>query len=473
MTVQEFKSAIENCATNFKAFDKSKPIRVVSHLDADGICSAAIIIKVLNQNNFKYSLSIVQQLRKDILQELKREEYTQYIFTDLGSSQITNIKEILKDKKVIILDHHEVETVEKFENITHINPHLHGIDGSKTISGSGVVYLFARSVDEKNKNLAHLAVIGAIGDVQEESGVFSDLNQEILNNAIEADKIEIKKGLRFFGTQTRPIHKVLEYSTDPFIPGISGSESKSIQFLSEIGINPKTEKGWKKLIDLTEIETKKLAEGIIMKRFKELNPDDVFGNMYLLKDEQQGKPTKDAREFSTLLNACGRLSKASYGIGTCLGDEEIKLKANSALLEYKREIVNALNWYNKNKESEWITKGNGFIIINAQDNILSTIIGTLASILSKSKEVEDNTLILSMAQLIDNTTKVSMRIAGMQPRKDINLRQIIDRIIEITEFGESGGHQFAAGAIIPSEKEKEFVDIAKKVLEKRAMEETI
>ena len=210
-----------------------------------------------------------------------------------------------------------------------------------------------------------------------------------------------------------------------------------------------------------------------MKRFKELNPDDVFGNMYLLKDEQQGKPTKDAREFSTLLNACGRLSKASYGIGTCLGDEEIKLKANSALLEYKREIVNALNWYNKNKESEWITKGNGFIIINAQDNILSTIIGTLASILSKSKEVEDNTLILSMAQLIDNTTKVSMRIAGMQPRKDINLRQIIDRIIEITEFGESGGHQFAAGAIIPSEKEKEFVDIAKKVLEKRAMEETI
>ena len=60
----------------------------------------------------------------------------------------------------------------------------------------------------------------------------------------------------------RPVHKALEYSTNPFIPGISGEESASIQFLSSLGIELKKEGSWKTLADLTDEETKKLATAI-------------------------------------------------------------------------------------------------------------------------------------------------------------------------------------------------------------------
>ena len=64
---------------------------------------------------------------------------------------ISDINDLMKDKVVLILDHHQPEEVEAENNICHINPHLHGIDGSKEISGSGVVYLFSKAVDKSNE----------------------------------------------------------------------------------------------------------------------------------------------------------------------------------------------------------------------------------------------------------------------------------------------------------------------------------
>ena len=57
-------------------------------------------------------------------------------------------------------------------------------------------------------------------------------------------------------------------------------------------------------------------------------------------------------------------------------------------------------WYDENKSGNLVVKGNGYVIINAQDKIRSTIIGTLASILSKSNG-SDEKFIMSMAQLAD------------------------------------------------------------------------
>ncbi|MBW3003858.1 DHH family phosphoesterase [Candidatus Woesearchaeota archaeon] len=466
-----FKQSLERAVTFFKSLDKKQPVRLVSHLDADGICAASIMVKLLNLENMRYSISIVTQLQNNIVEELRHEEYKNYIFTDLGSGQLSNIKQKLSDRNILILDHHEPEEVEDLpDNIIHINPHIQGIDGSLEISGSGVVYLFSKALTGKT-DLAHIAVIGAIGDVQEKKG-FQYLNNEILHEAIANEKIKVINGLRLFGCQTKPLHKVLEYSTDPFIPGVTGSESGAIQFLHDIGIKPKTESGWKKLVHLDDEDLKKLVTGIVMKRIDEVNPEDVLGPVYILKDEENESPTRDAKEFSTLLNACGRLNKASLGIGTCLGDEKIKKKAIQGLQDYKRELVNALRWYENNKDSEFVINGQGFIIINAQDNILPTIVGTLASILSKSNNIKENTYLMSLAQLIDNTTKVSLRVAGLKPSTDIDLRSIIKEIVDIVG-GEAGGHQFAAGAVIPTEKEDEFIKVAKDVLEKKCLEEAV
>jgi len=241
-----FKEDIKKSVEEFKKIDRKEIIKVISHLDADGISAASIMVKCLNNDNRKYSISIIQQIKKEVLEEFAREHYKYFVFTDIGSGAITDIKELFKEKTVFILDHHEPEKTElKSENIFFVNPHKFGIDGGKEVSGAGVAYLFASQLDKKMEEFAHVAIIGAMGDMQEHKG-FERINSEILKTAIDKGKIKVIRGLRLFGAQTKPLHKVLEYCTDPFIPGVSGSESGAIQFLQQIGINPKNEKGWKK-----------------------------------------------------------------------------------------------------------------------------------------------------------------------------------------------------------------------------------
>ena len=465
-----FKEDIKKAVEEFKKIPKNEIIRVISHLDADGISAASLMVKCLNNDNRKYSISIIQQIKKETLEELARETYNCYIFTDLGSGVLTDIESLFKGKKVFILDHHDPEKLNvESDNVFFVNPHKFNINGGVEVSGAGVVYLFASCLDKKIEEFAHIAIIGAIGDMQEHNG-FEKINNEILQTAIDKGKIKVIRGLRLFGAQTKPLHKVLEYCTDPVIPGVTGSESGAIQFLQQIGINPKNGNGWKKVVHLTEEEMKNLVTGVILARSAEKNPDDVLGNVYLLREEDHESPTKDAKEFSTLLNACGRLDKASLGIGACLDDKKIKKRAISLMTDYKKEIINTLKWYDKNKTSGLVTKGNGYVIINAQDQIRSTLIGTLASILSKSNNTQEK-FIMSMAQLIDGTTKVSLRMRGNNNGED--LKQIIVEIIKDIPNCEAGGHANAAGALIPTEKEEDLINNAKVVLEKKAMEEII
>ncbi len=465
-----FKEHLAISLEKFKELDKKETIRLVSHLDADGICAAAIMIKALNTDNRKYSLSIVQQLTEEVIDSLSKEPYNYFVFTDLGSGQLSFIKKRFVGKQVFILDHHQPEKVKLTNNIVHVNPHLFEIDGGKEISGAGVVYLFARSLNKNIGDLAHIAVIGAVGDIQEGREGFSKLNKEILEIAAKKKKVKVIKGLRIFGAQTRPLHKVLEYCTDPYIPGVSGSESGAIQFLQQIGIQAKNGKEWRKIVNLDDDEIKRLVSGIILRRLNEDTPEDVLGDVYILNDEKKESPFRDAKEFSTLLNACGRLDKASLGIGACLGDKRNKDMAVRSLNGYKREIINAINWYKENKKDNEVIKGKGYLIINAGGNVRGSIIGTLASIISKSNELKDGTFVLSMADMMNGYYKVSLRLSGRN--KDVDLRDIVKKISDKVG-GEAGGHMNAAGAMIKEKKVEEFIKHAKLGLGKQALEEVV
>jgi nanoRNase/pAp phosphatase (c-di-AMP/oligoRNAs hydrolase) len=136
--------------------------------------------------------------------------------------------------------------------------------------------------------------------------------------------------------------------------------------------------------------------------------------------------------------------------------------------------MNAMRWYGENKESAGIIKKKGFILINAENKIMPSMIGTVASMLSKSNDIKKGTYIMSMAQNEDNTTKVSLRIAGLGccGRNSVDLLGIVKRITKEVG-GEAGGHQFAAGALIQTSLEDKFIEAAIRVLEQMGMEELI
>ncbi len=444
---------IENAVKEFNLLD-DKPLRVISHLDCDGITSSSIMVKLLQRQNKKFVLNIVRQLNENVLKEFALENYNTFIFTDLGSGYVNLINKYLKGKRIFIFDHHTPDDFAHYENIIHINPHLNENTVTWGIAGSGITYLFAKSLNQNNADLAHLAVIGSIGDGQE----FININKEILDDAISQGKILVQYGLKMFGSQTKPLNKILQYSMDPYIPGVTGDEQGTFEFLSQIGIDFTQEGKIKRIVDLDEDELKKLTTAIILRRLgSEKNPEDVFGNIYLLKEEIEDN-LKDAREFSTLLNCCGRLNKPSVGIGVCLDNFDLKQKANELLKQYRLELINGLNWFYSNKGK--LVKGENFVIINSESYIRDTLIGTITSIINKSNIYKDDTILMGMAYTLDDKIKISMRSNSNKH----NLTQILKEIVN--NKGETGGHKQACGALISQEYEQEFINNAVEVLSK-------
>ncbi|MEK6841464.1 MAG: single-stranded DNA endonuclease, partial [Nanoarchaeota archaeon] len=90
---------IKNAIKEFKLLE-DKVIRVISHLDCDGLSSASIMLQLLRREKKKFILSIVKQLNENILKELSLEPYEIIIFTDIGSGYIKLMNKHLQDKKI-------------------------------------------------------------------------------------------------------------------------------------------------------------------------------------------------------------------------------------------------------------------------------------------------------------------------------------------------------------------------------------
>ena len=93
-----------------------------------------------------------------------------------------------------------------------------------------------------------------MGDLQDmASGHLLGLNRRILEIGSEAGAVSFSRDIKLFGRQTRPVYKMLQYSQDPYLPGLSGKEDACIAFLKEIGIRLGGEK-WRRWIDLSQEE---------------------------------------------------------------------------------------------------------------------------------------------------------------------------------------------------------------------------
>ncbi len=431
-------------------------IRIVSHYDADGITSATIMVKTLMREGKDFHLSLVKQLNDSVLKELAEEERKLFVFLDMGSGQIEKIRDSLPSK-VIICDHHQ-PTGKANENIVHINSVVSGIPDN--ISGSGVTYILSRTINPKNIDLSSLAIIGAIGDSQIDAigpdwGV-NGLNKEILKDAESEKKIKISKGLRLWGRYTRPIHKALEYSVDPYIPEISGSESASVQFLQELGISVKKEDGgWRTISDLNIEEQRKLATGIIKERIRgdHENPEYIFGDVYELLDKSG--EFRDANEFATMLNACGKMGEADLGVSLCMNGERAFEKIRGILEKYRREVGKAMNWIHSNVNNPEIVKRMKGIYVLTGSNVSEHLISNAISIVNHSGILPEKPL-FGFADS-EEGVKISARASDSLVEKGLKLNELMGEISGKLG-GEGGGHLGAAAAIIPKEKEEEFIN---------------
>lgn len=433
----DLRHKIKSIAQEFLSKIKDREIHIISHFDTDGITSAAIIINTLKRLDKRFNITIVKNLSPNTISQLPEDKTL--LFLDLASNSLNYLKE--RNQDIFIIDHHEI-TQEIPENISIINPQLHK---QEEISSAGLCYLFSKSIDIQNKDLASLGVVGMIGDM------IDNINSD--NNEITQDAdIKIRKGLLLYPS-TRPLNRVLEFSSEPYIPSVTGNREGVLELLREIGLERENGK-YKSLIELDEEEMTKIVSAVLVRRANQNHDDDIIGNIFLVKHFNQ---LEDARELSAKINATSRLGESYTAILYCMGNQKAKKEVEKIYARYKQLIINALN----NMEKLEKIQGEGYLIINAKRQIKDTIIGTITSILSKSSLYKKGTIITGMSYTDEGDIKVSVRLAGRNGR---NLREILQNIVPELG-GEFGGHHSAAGCTIPAEKEKEFIDKLKRHVE--------
>jgi len=407
-------------------------IQLVTHNDADGISSAAILIYVLFRLNKEFQLTVVKKVNSKLIDDINEREPELTIFTDIGSSYPDEIKQLKGD--AIIIDHHDLKE-EYPENIIHINPEIFGVKG---LSGSGTTYIFAQEVIKTN-DLAPIALVGTIGDSEEGSYFIFDHIQSI----------ERKRGLDLFGRFSRPLHMAIQYSS--LLPHIK-DEAKAIQFLAESGIRIKEGDEWRTLEDLSDEEYQKLCDSLIQEQLKHgYDIDKLFGDVWTLKNFPEG--IQDAKEFATLLNGCGRMGEGAVGVAVCLGSKKALLRSKDVIKKYRYGIRSALNWLENHPQS--VRQGKNATYIIAGTSINENFIGTIVSMCFNDVGGKP---IFGFADAEDEI-KISARASGIDINKIIN---------EAAEFvgGSAGGHMRAAGARIPLGTEEKFIEKCDELLGK-------
>ena len=436
---------------------KSKEIKIVTHIDADGITSGSIAYKTLQRLNKEFSIDFVKQLDERVLEKIKDENHELVWFTDLGSSITTNSPGINK----VVTDHHICPENSNFN--FHLNPHLFGRDGGYELSGAGSTYFVSREINEKNMDLSPLAIIGACGDLQHRKhGRLSGVNREILKDGKKIGLIDYKKDICYFGRETRPIYKLLQFANDPIIPGITGRESSSIDFLKKNNINLKDGDNWRRWIDLTKNERQKIISSIakilLKKGFGYIITSKIIGEVYTLSNEIEGTELHDVKEYATLLNSTARYGQFEVGLKVCLGDRDKWLKkARNLLRGHRANLVEGMQF----AKEEGIFKRDFLQYFHAKNGIRDTIVGIVANMLLNSEETDGNLPLIGFAYKDQSEVKVSARANQQLVDRGLNLSKALKKASKQLN-GVGGGHNIAAGATIPKGKEEEFLDLLEK-----------
>lgn len=406
-------------------------IQIVSDLDCDGVAAASIMASALIQANKSFQIAFVNRISNELIEILKERNPELVIFTDMGSGYLDLINKLKFD--IIILDHHQIEG-SPAKNIIHINPE----EVDLKLSGSGTTYLLAKEMIKGN-SLAPLAIVGTIGDVSYSTN----------SKLFETPLIEAEIGLNLFGRFSRPLYKALEFSDIPEI----NEESKAIQFLSEIGINPQKDGEWRKLNDLNDEEKRKLTDAIVKESLKHerFSKKLIFGDVLTLKNFPS--ELRDAKEFATILNACSNMNEPAVGLALCLGNEKALETARNLLKAYRKIIGNYMRWIENNPDSIKQTELANYIL--GKDVINENFVGTIVSMLFKPVE---KTLIGF------GNSEDGIKVSGRS--KNVNIREIIVESAKACG-GSGGGHENAAGAIIPLDTQEKFIETCEKLLKEK------
>ena len=137
--------------------------------------------------------------------------------------------------------------------------------------------------------------------------------------------------------------------------------------------------------------------------------------MYSLRDEDSLTPLHDAREFATLINACGRMDATDVGIAIALGDRDGALSESLRLTgEYRVKIGKALQILQT--PGERVSTQGDVAVVVGDEFIEERMTGSISSLLASSERYKDK-IVLVRARSGETELKFSSRLGDPSPRR--------------------------------------------------------
>ncbi|MDB9233913.1 single-stranded-DNA-specific exonuclease RecJ [Halorubrum ezzemoulense] len=461
--VSDLADRATDCADRLREADR---VLLASHIDADGITSAAVASTGLARAGIDHEVVFEKQLDADSIAGIAAREFDVVLFTDFGSGQLDAIAdhEDRGDFVPVIADHHQPADR---DTRYHLNPLLEGIDGASELSGAGASYILARALegpDGDNRDLAGLAVVGAVGDMQDSADGLVGANESIVADGVDAGVLDAQTDLDLYGRQTRPLPKLLEYASDVKIPGISNDEAGTISFLTDLDLDVKRDGEWRRWVDLDAEERQRLASALMRRAVASGVPSErieaLVGTAYTLTDEEPGTELRDVSEFSTLLNATARYERGDVGLAVCLGDRGDALaEARRLLRTHRQNLSEGLQWV----KTEGVTHEEHLQWFDAGSRIRETIVGIVAGMAVGSPAVDRSKPVIAFAEESAEELKVSSRGSHALVRKGLDLSAVMREASQAVG-GDGGGHDVAAGATIPIDERDAFLAAADRIV---------
>jgi len=446
-----FKDKISECIKS------QKSISVTTHIDCDGLTSGSIITKALIRAGAKCTLRTSKEFSQNVVDLLKNDSRDFHIVTDLGGGFANNLDHSLGENW-IGLDHHQISE-DEYDNPRVINAWKYDFDGGTEISAGGMAFFASMALNEKNSDLSAVAVVAALGDRQDqgERKSFTGKNFEISNIAKELGLLDIDLDLLLVGRETRPLPDALAFTSQPFIEGLTWNRDTCLSLLNSAGIQLKEGGRWRVPAELNEDEKRIVIEEIskftMGKNATEIM-SELIGYTYTFPREDSRSFLRDGREFSTMLNSCGRISKSGVGMAICMGDRDKTLREGEIILSEYRKLIR--EYMNILTNERWrISESDTCVMVNGEGIVPETMTGTISSLIAGSPKNSGKIIILR-TKGEENTIKFSSR-KSFGCKSSVNLSELMKMGAKKFD-GIGGGHDAAAGAKITKDKLNDFLD---------------
>ncbi len=184
----------------------------------------------------------------------------------------------------------------------------------------------------------------------------------------------------------------------------------------------------------------------------------LVGDVVILTQRPEKTEMRSAKEFSTLLNACGRNKQPEVGVKVCLGDSEAVAKGRYLLQQHRQNLAQSLRLL----ENGGFVTMPGCYLVNDPE-IPDTIIGVVIGMAQGSRIIPIDKPVIGVSSNSSNDSplaKLSGRAHKDLVKRGINLKETFVSVAEgmNEKYGvlvaEAGGHPMAAGAFI----HKDYVD---------------